>query len=158
MSTDTPPRTPVNACDFYVGRTEEAVLVGTRHSAGAPWHIPLWTHLQQHTLGGEFTALDFVEQVRRWVDGMPDHGAPLDQDARWPHRYATSADTAWTLCYDRGSIYLYHYGVEMAVLRCNYGKWTPAHIADPEHGDPLREVYAPRKPWGRFPDMIGRER
>lgn len=119
--------------DFYDGRGADAQYLGS--VTGAPG-LPYF---------GVFQSVDETEytreRYRRFVEAYVSYRL-------WPHRHASSDETAWTFAYDKGSVYVYRYGVEMLVIRCNTHR--TAH-RNPSSREPAREW----RPVNRFPAMIG---
>ena len=133
-------KTGQRAADFYLGRGTEAQYLGTRFGHR------VWGHaMPQFVLG--FQEIDGVYTEDRYRRDVAD----LATTTEWPHDYASSTQSAWTVCFDAGSVYIYRNGVEMAVLRCNYRHWVPGHIARPQ-GDYDQEEFVPRR-GSRFPTM-----
>lgn len=103
MSTDN------DAADFYLGRGGQATYLGTMGREGAPEDIEVWARFQ--SLDHEPVTDD---QFRSEV-------AELVNFTRWPWtNHRDSADTPWTYMFDRGTLYVYRYGVEMARVVANY--------------------------------------
>jgi hypothetical protein len=98
--------------DFYTGRGDAAVYLGTSTHLVEAIHPQLF----QSVTDVEYTAVDFGRIVRAMVTSK-----------EWPHNYADSTETPWTYAYDTGSVYVYRYGVEMAVIRCNAFRWVKLH-------------------------------
>lgn len=129
------------ATDFYVGRGPEAEYLGTvtRLDRSILTHPDLFMSLGTR----EYSADDFRRVAATAVTGR----------AAWPHSHPDSTGTPWSVAYDKGSVYVYHHGVEMAVLRCNHRRWQPAHIAHPEeypNGPSDQDEFVPRKA-AKFP-------
>lgn len=123
------------AIDFYVGRGADAQYLGTAPSAPARLAPGVFQRLDQD----EYTERQFRSFVGAFVS-----------TERWPHPYASSDETSWTYAYDKGSVYVYHYGVEMVVIRCN--AFRTAH-RNPNGRPPMREW----RPVNRFPAMASPE-
>lgn len=129
---------PTTAADFYLGRGAGATYLGTLLAMGDPSNIGrlaglggLWA-LFQYT-DQEYTAKTFSGVARSLVNTKT-----------WPHNHTDSRGTAWTYAYDTGSVYVYHLGVEMAVIRCNFRRWVPETAVDTS-GDPDFECRVPRR-------------
>jgi hypothetical protein len=107
MSTDT--KTNTDAADFYLGRGGQARYLGTLSDNGAPEDIEIWERFQ--SLDDEPVTDDaFRYQVEQ-----------LAEFTTWPWtHHRDSADTPWAYMFDRGSLYVYRYGVEMARIVANY--------------------------------------
>lgn len=104
MSADT------NAADFYLGRGGQAVYLGSMGDNGAPEDIEIWERFQ---------SLD-VEPV---TDGAFRYEVEqLVEFTRWPwlNDHIDSSSTPWAYMFDRGTLYVYRYGVEMARIVANY--------------------------------------
>jgi len=105
MSTDN------DAADFYVGRAEQAEYLGTRTHEGAPEQVDIFVRFQLLS-EEEFTQEQFRAET-----------ADLINFRSWPWTtQENSLATPWTYMYDRGTLYVYRYGVEMARLLCSYGR------------------------------------
>jgi len=116
MSIDTSPRIRTDAADFYLGRGPSAEYLGTRTDNGGPEHIELWGRFQSLT---EEPVTD---------DEFRDEVGELINFTRWPWTsHATSADTPWAYMFDRGTLYVYRYGVELARIVANYTVPTRDH-------------------------------
>ena len=128
------------AVDFYVGRGDNAEYLGTEYGR-EPFALPNW--LEFCSLDNlEYREEDYRNTVRaRRTDPMAD-GARFASRS-WPHQGDSSETTAWALCYDHGSVYVYHYGVEMQVWRCN------THANTRRRGQRVRES----RPVNYFPNM-----
>lgn len=107
MTTDT--KIATDAADFYLGRGEHAEYLGTMRDHGAPEDIEVWQRFQ--SLDDEpVTDHQFRAEV-----------AELVNFTTWPWtHHRDSADTPWTYMFDRGSLYVYRYGVELARIVANY--------------------------------------
>lgn len=127
--------------DFYVGRGEGAEYLGSEWGR-EPYALPSW--LEFCSLDNqEYTEQDYRSTVKTRRRAKNILSGVDFASAEWPHRHATSDSTAWTLCYDKGSIYVYHYGVEMQVWRCN------THATTRRRGQVRRES----RPVNHFPPM-----
>jgi hypothetical protein len=105
-------RTNNDAADFYLGRGEGAQYLGTATRDASPEQLDVFTRFQ------ELTEDPFTEdQYRAEV-------AELVNFTRWPwlNDHIDSISTPWTYMWDRGSVYVYRYGVEMAKIVANYGR------------------------------------
>jgi hypothetical protein len=124
-----------NARDFYTGRGPTATYLGTQLNPDNPAPIPA---INLSSWGSrEYTEHDYRQYVGRLVDNTghtinPDASAEQDiVTPTWPHAHADSTDTPWTYCYDKGTVYVYRYGVEMLQVRCNTHRWDgPAKSPD----------------------------
>lgn len=107
MSTDTKINT--DAADFYLGRGGQAKYLGTMRDSGAPEDIDVWARFQ--SLDNEpVTDKTFELEVMN-----------LRNFVTWPWiNHRDSADTPWTYMFDRGTLYVYRYGVELARIVANY--------------------------------------
>jgi len=102
--------------DFYIGRGRDAEYLGTASdldcSPGELFYdgdkLTIWSEMQSLTLN-LYTERDFRDMAAGWSDRKT-----------WPHDYHNSTHSAWTYCYDKGTVYVYHHGAEMAQIRCNY--------------------------------------
>lgn len=105
----TAPRIRTDAADFYLGRGETAEYLGTRTDNGGPEHIEVWARFQ--SLDNQpVTDAEFRQEV-----------AELVEHTVWPWtHHRDSADTPWTYMFDRGTLYVYRYGVELARIVANY--------------------------------------
>lgn len=106
-----------DAADFYLGRGEHAAYLGTATVDGAaPEDIEVWARFQ--SLDDEpVTDQSFQDEVREIVNHYT-----------WPWTDRTdSSTTPWTYMFDRGTLYIYRYGVEMARLVANYTVPTRDH-------------------------------
>lgn len=116
MSTDTAPRVRANAADFYLGRGPSAEYLGTLGDNGAPEDIDVWERFQS------------LDNVPVTDDAFRYEVEQLAEFTRWPWTsHTTSADTPWTYMFDRGTLYVYRYGVELARIVANYTVPTRDH-------------------------------
>lgn len=140
-----PPRkASVDAADFYVGRGPEGDYLGTAYSFdGSPERIAAFESFQS------LDAEEYTEDTFRTVvaDLLGENEGPNV----WPWPYRTSEPTPWTYMFDKGTVYIYRYGVELAVLRCNYSRATPPGAI--EAGKPAR---TPREVAPRMFPLVGR--
>ncbi len=99
--------------DYYVGRGDAAEYLGTARARAEPPATELFQSLSEQEFTEDnyrLTALDLIDTTR------------------WPHeKHDDSSDTAWTYVYDKGSVYVYRYGVEMQVIRCNTHRTVKLH-------------------------------
>lgn len=114
MPQPTPTREPV---DFYLGRGDNATYLGTTTLTIERVNPDLFRSLAPD----EYTETDYIETVAK-LTGNPT--LALGDPALWPHEHADSTETPWTYCYDKGTVYVYRYGVEMLQIRCNTHRWT----------------------------------
>ena len=105
----TTPQTATDAADFYLGRGGDAKYLGTRSDDGAPENIEVWERFQ--SLDDQPVTDDaYVAEVGELINH------PV-----WPWtHHRDSADTPWCYMFDRGTLYVYRYGVEMARIVANY--------------------------------------
>jgi hypothetical protein len=98
-----------DAADFYLGRGGQARYLGTLARAGAPEDIEIWERFQ--SLDDEPVTDDaFRHEVEQ-----------LAEFTTWPWlHHHDSVDTPWAYMFDRGTLYVYRYGVEMARIVANY--------------------------------------
>jgi len=96
--------------DFYVGRGVHAEYLGTS-DRGHPTTVNVWAAFQSRG-DTPYTELTFR--------GIAAH--LLDANA-WPHEHGDSSGTPWAYCWDKGTVYVYHYGVEVAQIRANTHTW-----------------------------------
>lgn len=115
--------------DFYLGRGTDARYLGTAN------HL---THILPPAV---FQSLDQDEYT---TDKFLKFVAAFASEQTWPHRWESSDESPWTYAYDKGSVYVYHYGVEMMIIRCNAFRTTRG-----QDGQTAREW----RPVNRFPDM-----
>lgn len=137
-----------DAADFYIGRNDTARWLGSINDYGHPQDFGfdnLWAIDPDHT---RFTPQDFCDRVSAQLTFVKSEGAKT-WDEHWPWGYDTSRETAWSYFYDNGTVYVYHYGVEMAQIRCNFYK----DQLD-EHAD--GKLRATRPITSAFPSMSGR--
>jgi hypothetical protein len=139
---------PTTAADFYEGRGVGARYLGTMLAMGDPSNIGVLSGLGGpwglfQSTGPEYTRGDYVSTVRDLVD-----------TSRWPHNHTDSTGTAWAYAYDTGTVYVYHRGVEMALIRCNLNRWVPEDRAR-IGGDPDYEERVPRRA-SNFPTFPAR--
>lgn len=100
-----------NAADFYLGRGEDAKYLGTRILDSRAETLNPFRKFQNPD-ENPFTEDDYRDLVLYLVTTQ-----------RWPwDDRSDSTGTSWTYMYDRGSVYVYHYGVEMGKVVCNYGR------------------------------------
>lgn len=121
--------------DFYAGRGEAAVYLGTSSYLVEAIHPVVFQSLTET----EFTAVDFGRVVRAMVTSK-----------EWPHAYADSTETPWTYAYDTGSVYVYRYGVEMLVIRCNTHRTVRGGVSRESQ---RLEVVRDWRPVNSFPTM-----
>jgi hypothetical protein len=125
MPQPTPTREPV---DFYLGRGDNATYLGTTTLTIERVNPDLFRSLTPD----EYTETDYLRAVAALTGNTRLRGHALDDNpARladtlpaWPHEHADSTETPWTYCYDKGTVYVYRYGVEMLQIRCNTHRWT----------------------------------
>jgi hypothetical protein len=132
---------PQEWADFYVGMPGEAEYLGST-SDGHPGALDLWADFQ--SLGqDEFGEADYRARVLELVDFT-----------YWPHGYADSTETTWSYCWSKGTLYVYHQGVEMAQLRSNLNKEQPQRTVQGSAITVNRDImeFRPR-PAARFPAM-----
>lgn len=99
-----------DAADFYLGRGGQAVYLGSATADGAaPEDIEVWARFQ--SLDEEpVTDASYQAEVRELVNHIT-----------WPWTDRDdSTGTPWTYMFDRGTLYIYRYGVEMARIVANY--------------------------------------
>lgn len=103
-----------DAADFYLGRGPDARYLGTSFIVDAsPEAIEAWMIFQSLD-EDPYTEETFKATV---TDLLHDGEDPTE----WPWDGRTdSLDTPWTYMFDRGTVYVYRYGVEMARIVCNY--------------------------------------
>lgn len=103
-----------DAADFYLGRGANARYIGTSFIVdSSPEAIEAWEIFQ--SLDEEpYTEDTFKATV---ADLLCDDEDP--EEWPWLGR-TTSLATPWTYMLDRGTVYVYRYGVEMARIACNY--------------------------------------
>lgn len=118
------------AADFYAGRGPDARFIGCITDDGAPEGYDFEGEggidafaLFQSTTGEEFGETEFVDEVRN----LP------AIHADWVHEWDSSEHTPWVYMYDSGTVYVYHFGVEMAQLRCNYTRRAPRREPGPNN-------------------------
>lgn len=125
---------PQPQADFYLGRGPSAHYLGTTILT----HERIGLDLLRSLTEDEYTEAHYLRAVAAMTGNttLRQHalgGRPLGRlpDTRWPHDHADSTDTPWSYCYDKGSVYVYRYGVEMLVIRCNTHRWDgPAKSPD----------------------------
>jgi len=113
------------AADFYIGRGPNAEFIGCIADDGAPEGYDPWGEGAldaffrfQSTTDHEFTDEDFRAKV---ADLPAVH-------ADWVHEWNSSRDTPWCYMYDKGTVFVYRFGVEMGQLRCNFTRWAPRRV------------------------------
>jgi hypothetical protein len=104
--------------DYYVGRGEDAEYLGTERARATSISLPHWS------LFCSLDKEDFTEESYRAVVAQQLDSASTVGGTEWPHPHRSSDETGWTYCYDKGSVYVYRYGVEMQVWRCNAERWV----------------------------------
>jgi len=92
--------------DFYVGRGEHAQYLGTK-DRGHPTVVNVWASFQNRS-AEQYTGETFSVIA-----------ATLADTHTWPHEHDDSSKTAWAYCWDKGTTYVYHHGVEVAQIRAN---------------------------------------
>lgn len=106
-----------DAADFYLGRGPDARYLGTLNSDGAPEDIEAFVHFQSLDMEA-LTEGDYAEHVRVIIDSP-----------QWVREQHDSLSTPWTYMYDRGSVYVYRFGTEMAKIVCNFSRENREHTA-----------------------------
>jgi hypothetical protein len=117
------PGDPTLQEDFYLGRGPNARYLGTAILTEHQVNLDLFRSLGED----EYTQDDYLYHVSA-LTGIPTPTAMATvggaQTPLWPHGHADSTETPWTYCYDKGTVYVYRYGVEMLQVRCNTHRWT----------------------------------
>lgn len=133
--------TTVNGADFYVGRGPDASYLGTRELDGEPEEVCPFTVFQSRS-SDEYTQDRYAQTVTQLID-----------TTTWPHQHDDSTSTEWTYCWDNGTVYVYHFGVEAAQIRANTHSWQN-HLETLQDGrhvtDSSRKVFRSKRP-NRFP-------
>jgi len=110
MSTDKRSLGVNQQADFYLGRGENAEYLGSMTAVNAaPEDIDVWLLFQ--SLDNEPVTDD---TYRAEVAQLVNH-------TTWPWTSRTdSVGTPWSYMFDRGTLYVYRYGVELARIVANY--------------------------------------
>ncbi len=96
--------------DFYMGRADYAQYLGTKER-GHPTVVNVWSSFQNRS-AEPYTGETFAVIA-----------ATLSDTRTWPHEHTSSVETPWAYCWDKGTTYVYHYGVEVAQIRSTTHSW-----------------------------------
>lgn len=113
-----------DAADFYTGRGDTAQWHASVSDFGHPQDVSLdgmWSiypDLNRYSLEDY---LGFVSEHARYVKSKGSTAWVKD----WPWSHASSLHTPWSYFYDNGTVYVYHFGVEMMLIRCNLHRDDP---------------------------------
>jgi hypothetical protein len=129
----------MNFADFYLGRGVKAEYLGTDLAVEAGNYDP--SRFQS------FSAAEYTEENFRSLV------AALTTVTGWPHSHVDSSETTWTYAYDKGSVYVYRFGVEMMIIRCNAFRTIRKHGGGPIYGG-TDTVDRDWRPVNDFPTMI----
>jgi len=121
-----------NVADFYLGRGRDAKYLGTAGDC-SPGQLAVWVRFTADDPEVElFHAASFSTAVLDLMNNdepvpEPDHYGEVLRFGRrswttWPHEYDTSAGTAWTYSFDKGSVFVDRNGFPFAVIYCNGGR------------------------------------
>lgn len=157
MTANTTLTDSTDGADFYLGRGADAQYLGTRRGAVRPHCDPFglaadWANT--FTVGAARPPFYSLTSDEYTEDDFRDAVSILATDTTWPWQWSDSARTDWAYAYDTGSIYVYHRGVEMMVIRCNHRRWVRADIAAPG-GSRDKEEFVPRRA-ASFPGAAAR--
>lgn len=111
--------------DFYAGRGEDAEFLGTREYREieeAPT-FPVTLRLLQSLSDTDYSETDYRDTVNR----LCRYDERNTIEPVWAHQHTDSTDTPWAVAYDKGTVYVYRYGVEVMQVRCNTHRWVRLH-------------------------------
>lgn len=106
--------------DFYIGRGPSARYLGSVPRDASPEQIDAW-EIFQSLDEGEYTQDGYAYVVIELIEKRRgQHAKDTAPAARPP-----TERTPWTYMWEAGTVWIYYFGVEMALIRCNYTRSAP---------------------------------